>query len=120
MIRARGAVASGAASWIFSPDLLPMSDPYTLLGVAPEADAAAIKTAYHRKLRQFPAHSHPQEFQQIRTAYEAVRAAGASRGDPLQPGPLLVSLDAEALEAVESRVQAACKLQLTDLLRLTF
>lgn len=97
-----------------------MSDPHTLLGVVPEADSAAIKAAYHRKLREFPAHSHPEEFQQIRSAYEAARAARASRGDPLQPGPLLASLDAEALAAVENRVHAACRLQLADLLRLTF
>lgn len=97
-----------------------MSDPYELLGVAPAANPGELKAAYHRKLRQFPAHSHPQEFQQIRAAYDAIRAAGEHRGDPLQPGPLLARLDPAALAAIDSSVRSACRLSLDDLLRLTF
>ena len=97
-----------------------MPHPYDLLDVAPEVTSAELKAAYHRKLRQFPAHSHPQEFQQIRAAYEAIRAAGEHRGDPLQPGPLLDRLDPEALVAIDTRLRASCRLSLTDLLRLTF
>jgi hypothetical protein len=97
-----------------------MPHPYDLLDVAPEATSAELKAAYHRKLRQFPAHSHPQEFQQIRAAYETIRAAGEHRGDPLQPGPLLDRLDPEALVAIDTRLRASCRLSLTDLLRLTF
>lgn len=97
-----------------------MSDPYVVLGLPPNHDAAALKAAYHRRLRECPAHSHPEEFKQIRSAYETLRAAGTSRADPLQPAPLRVSLDPEALAAAERRVQAACRLQLHDLLRLTF
>ena len=97
-----------------------MPHPYDLLDVAPEVTSAELKAAYHRKLRQFPAHSHPQEFQQIRAAYETIRAAGEHRGDPLQPGPLLDRLDPEALVAIDTRLRASCRLSLTDLLRLTF
>ena len=97
-----------------------MSNPHDLLGVAPEATGIELKAAYHRKLRQFPAHSHPQEFQQIRSAYEALRAAGVNRGDPLQPGPMLEGLEPELLDAIECRVRASCRLSLADLLRLTF
>lgn len=96
-----------------------MADPYTLLGLTPEASAAELKAAYHRQLRRFPAHSHPQEFQRIRAAYEQLRAAAAQRGDPLQPGPLLLQLDAEALEALEARVRRSCRIDLATLLRLT-
>lgn len=96
-----------------------MADPYTLLGLTPEASEAELKAAYHRQLRRFPAHSHPQESQRIRAAYDQLRAAAAQRGDPLQPGPLLQQLDAEALEALEARVRASCRIDLATLLRLT-
>ena len=97
-----------------------MDSPYALLGVTPEADPAAIKAAYYRQLRQFPAHSHPQEFQRLRAAYEMVRAAGDRRDDPLQPPPLQVGFDAEQLAAMEARLSSACRLNLQQLLRLTF
>ena len=96
-----------------------MADPYTLLGLTPEASEAELKAAYHRQLRRFPAHSHPQEFQRIRAAYEQLRAAAAQRGDPLQPGPLLQQLDGDVLEALEARVRASCRIDLATLLRLT-
>ncbi|MEB3244074.1 MAG: molecular chaperone DnaJ [Cyanobacteriota bacterium] len=97
-----------------------MSDPYILLAVPPEATAAEIKAAYHRQLRQFPAHSHPREFQELRAAYETIRAAGEHRGDPLRPGPPRDRLDPEALAALDARARASCRLSLADLLRLTF
>jgi hypothetical protein len=97
-----------------------MTHPYDLLDVAPDVTSAELRAAYHRKLRQFPAHSHPREFQQIRAAYETIRAAGEHRGDPLQPGPLLARLDPEVLDALETRLRDSCRLSLADLLRLTF
>lgn len=96
-----------------------MADPYVLLGLTPEASAEELKAAYHRQLRQYPAHSHPQQFQQIRAAYEQLRVAAAQRGDPLQPGPLLVELDAAALEALDVRLREACRIDLATLLQLT-
>lgn len=96
-----------------------MTHPYALLGVTPEATDAELRAAYHRKLRQFPAHSHPQEFQQIRAAYETIRAAGEHRGDPLQPGPLLAQLDPGTLAAIETDLGRRCRLSLAELLRLT-
>ena len=102
-----------------------MADPYALLGVAPEASNAEVKAAYHRQLRQFPAHSHSREFQEIRAAYETIRAAGDHQADPLRPGPLRpgplrARLDPEALDALNARLRASCRLTLVDLLRLTF
>jgi hypothetical protein len=97
-----------------------VADPYALLGLVPQATNAEVKAAYHRQLRQFPAHSHPQQFRQIRAAYDAIRAAGEHRGDPLQPGPLLAQLDPEALASIEASVRNSCRLSLDELLRLTF
>jgi hypothetical protein len=97
-----------------------VADPYALLAVAPQASNAEVKAAYHRQLRQFPAHSHPQEFQQIRAAYDAIRAAGEHRGDPLQPGPLVAQLDQEEVASIDAGVRNACRLSLDELLRLTF
>jgi hypothetical protein len=96
-----------------------MSDPYALLAVPPGASATEIKAAYHRQLRQFPAHSHPLEFQEIRAAYETLRAAGAHQADPLRPGPLRAHLDPEAVDALDVRLRASCRLSLAELLRLT-
>lgn len=96
-----------------------MADPYALLNLPPDADAAALKAAYHRQLRRFPAHSHPEEFQRIRAAYDSLRAAGANRGDPLQPGPLRAELDGEVLAALEARLRRTCRIDLATLLRLT-
>lgn len=96
-----------------------MTDPYALLGLTPAATATEIKAAYHRELRRFPAHSHPQQFQQVRAAYEALRAAGDQDRDPLQPGPLRSQLDATALEAMAERLRHSCRLDLATLLRLT-
>jgi hypothetical protein len=96
-----------------------MTDPYTLLEITPQASEAELKAAYHRQLRRFPAHSHPQEFQRIRAAYDLLRTAAAQRGDPLRPNPLPHPLEAEALAAFEARVRSACRLDLPTLLRLT-
>ena len=96
-----------------------MADPYALLDLPPDADAAALKAAYHRQLRRFPAHSHPEEFQRIRAAYDSLRAAGANRDDPLQPGPLRAELDGEVLAALEARLRRTCRIDLATLLRLT-
>lgn len=96
-----------------------MDDPYALLGLTPAASAAELKAAYHGQLRRFPAHSHPQEFQRIRAAYDTLRAAAEHRGDPLQPGPLLAQLDADALAALDAQVRQACRVDLATLLRLT-
>jgi len=95
------------------------ADPCSLLGVSPEASAAELKAAYHRQLRRFPAHSHPQEFQRIRAAYESLRSAREQRGDPLQPGLLRAQLDAAAVADLEALVRQSCRLDLPTLLRLT-
>ena len=53
-------------------------------------------------------------------ARSIVAALIGRRADPLRPGPLRACLDPEALQALDSRVRASCRLTLADLLRLTF
>ena len=57
-----------------------MTDHYEQLGIAPGATPAEIKAAYHAKLKEFPAHTHPQEFKATRAAYEALRKAPQGGG----------------------------------------
>jgi hypothetical protein len=49
------------------------SDPYVLLGVERDADEKTVRRAYTRLIRRFRPEHHPNEFQQIREAYERVQ-----------------------------------------------
>jgi curved DNA-binding protein CbpA len=57
-----------------------MQDHYDRLGLSAGATSAEIKAAYHAKLKEFPAHTHPQDFKAIRTAYETLRKTPSGRG----------------------------------------
>ncbi len=48
-------------------------NPYTVLGVGPEADDNQIRAAYLARLKQFPPDRAPVEFERIRDAYELLR-----------------------------------------------
>ncbi len=50
-----------------------MSDPYTVLGVTPEADDAFIRDAYLAAIKACPPDRDPRRFQAVRHAYEAIR-----------------------------------------------
>jgi curved DNA-binding protein CbpA len=49
-----------------------MSDPFTLLGVAEDADDATIRQRYLALVRAFPPDREPERFQAYRAAYQAV------------------------------------------------
>lgn len=49
-------------------------DPFGLLGVDSDVDAKTARRAYARLIRQFKPEHSPEEFQRIRSAYEAVRS----------------------------------------------
>ena len=49
-----------------------MSDPFTVLGVAEDADDAEIRRRYLALVRAFPPDRAPERFQELRTAYEAL------------------------------------------------
>ena len=49
-----------------------MRDPFTVLGVAEEADDAEIRRRYLALVREFPPDRAPERFQELRAAYEAL------------------------------------------------
>ncbi|MBE9128671.1 MULTISPECIES: J domain-containing protein [unclassified Coleofasciculus] len=98
-----------------------MNSPYEQLGISPSAPPAQIKAAYHAKLREFPAHTHPQEFKAIRAAYEALSQGNTTQlEDFLTPRPVHASLDPDAIAQLRQRVHQHLELSLEDLIRLTF
>jgi curved DNA-binding protein CbpA len=54
-------------------DIAPGEDPYAVLALARDADDAAIKRAYFQRVRKYPPEQNPEQFQQIRRAYEQLR-----------------------------------------------
>ncbi len=50
--------------------------PFSVLGIAPTLDPAAIKRAYFTALTKHPPHSDPEGFKRIRVAYEALGSRG--------------------------------------------
>lgn len=61
-----------------------------ILEVRPEAGDEHIRAAYLRKVKEYPPDRSPQEFEQVREAYEALRntrrqAQVILGGDPNQP-----------------------------------
>jgi curved DNA-binding protein CbpA len=49
-----------------------MADPFTVLGVADDADDAQIRRRYLALVREFPPDRAPARFQELRTAYDAL------------------------------------------------
>lgn len=98
-----------------------MTSPFDRLGISSTATAAEIKAAYHAKLREFPAHTHPEEFKAIRAAYEATRKGEATKPEEfLQVRPLEASLDSETLAQLRQKALAQIEISLDDLIRETF
>ena len=50
-----------------------MTDPYAVLGLAPDSDDEAIRRRYLELVRQFSPEHHPDRFAAIRAAYESLR-----------------------------------------------
>jgi hypothetical protein len=99
-----------------------MTSHYDRLGISPGATSAEIKAAYHAKLREFPAHTYPEEFKAIRVAYEALRKGETSQPneDFLKLRPLQAELDPEVLKKLHSKAIAQLEMSLDDLIRATF
>lgn len=98
-----------------------MDEHYDLLGVAPGATPEEIKAAYHAKLREFPAHSHPQEFKAVRASYEAIRKGDAGASENFfQVRPLQATVDPELLKQLRERIRQQVEVTLADLIRETF
>ncbi|MEO0770351.1 MAG: DnaJ domain-containing protein [Cyanobacteria bacterium J06649_4] len=97
-----------------------MQEHYDLLKISPEATRAEIKAAYHMKLKEFPAHSHPQEFKAIRGAYEALKKPVQVANDFFDLKPVEANIDKELLASLKSKASAAVEVTLEDLIVLTF
>lgn len=98
-----------------------MTTPYEQLGVTADATPEQIKAAYHAKLKEFPAHSHPQEFKSVRAAYDAIRKGGANQSDNfLTIRPLEATLDQEVLKQLRAKAIAQFAISLEELLKETF
>jgi curved DNA-binding protein CbpA len=50
-----------------------MNDPYSLLGVEPDADDETIRRRYLELVRLFPPEQHPEKFAAVRAAYERLK-----------------------------------------------
>jgi len=50
-----------------------MSDPYLILGVAEDADDAAVEAAYREAIRHCPPERNPSRFEALRGAFELIR-----------------------------------------------
>lgn len=50
-----------------------MNDPYSLLGIEPDADDETIRRRYLELVRQFPPEHHPEKFAAVRAAYERLK-----------------------------------------------
>jgi curved DNA-binding protein CbpA len=51
----------------------PPPDPLAVLGVSGEATDAQVRSAYLRKIKEFPPDRCPDEFERVRDAYEMLR-----------------------------------------------
>jgi curved DNA-binding protein CbpA len=54
-----------------------MPDPYTVLGVPPDADDDAIRRRYLELARTFTPEQHPEKFAAVRAAYDQVKTLDA-------------------------------------------
>lgn len=98
-----------------------MKNDYEILGISVEANLKEIKLAYHKKLREFPAHSHPEEFKGVRQAYENLRQRQRKeKGDFFNPGPMRGEIPQELVESLRKRVTDKVDLSLDELIKLTF
>ncbi|MGA7934170.1 MAG: molecular chaperone DnaJ [Kovacikia sp.] len=99
-----------------------MISPYDRLGITPDATPTQLKAAYHAKLREFPAHTHPEEFKAIRSAYDAIRDGQTANAndDFLQIRPIEVSFDPEQLQQLRQKVLSQLAISVDDLIREMF
>lgn len=98
-----------------------MLSDYDTLGIATDASPDQIKAAYHAKLKQFPAHTHPQEFKAIRAAYENLRKGKSSTDlDLFDFQPIEAQLDETLMQQIKDRAIAQLTVNLEEMIRGTF
>ena len=99
-----------------------MTSPYDRLDISSDASPVEIKAAYHAKLKEFPAHRHPEEFKAIRAAYDAIREGGTPEKDDFffLGRPLEAKLDPEVVQQLRQRVVNQLTVSLEEMIRETF
>ncbi|MBF0350269.1 MAG: DnaJ domain-containing protein [SAR324 cluster bacterium] len=98
-------------------------DPFDLLEISTDADAAKIKQAYFDKIKIYTPDKHPEKFKEIRKAYEeALKMSKQGGGQKKQfrqlkvEGPTLLS----PFDTLREAQQKQIKLSLEKLIQLTF
>jgi len=99
-----------------------MTSPYARLGISSSATPAEIKAAYHAKLKEFPAHRHPEEFKAIRAAYDTIRQGESSEADDFffLVRPLTATLDPSIVQQLRQRVVTQLEVSLEEMIQETF
>jgi hypothetical protein len=98
-----------------------MTSPHDLLGIPVDATPKIAKAAYHAKLREFPAHTHPTEFKAVRTAYEVIQKGITSPNENFfKPSPIGLSIEPTTIAALKQQLTAHLEVSLEELLRSTF
>ncbi|MHB8899010.1 MAG: J domain-containing protein [Thermoguttaceae bacterium] len=81
-----------------------MSNPYQILGVSTDADDAALRRRYLELVRQYPPEKSPQQFAEIRAAYEELRDPAARLEKQLFGSSTAETLD-EIIAELRSQVR---------------
>jgi hypothetical protein len=98
-----------------------MTNPHDLLGISVDATPKIAKAAYHAKLKEFPAHTHPTEFKAVRIAYESIQKGITSpSGNFFKSGPIGISIEPATIESLKQKLTTHLEVSLEDLLRATF
>jgi len=98
-----------------------MKEHYQILEVSSNANQAEIKSAYLAKLREFPAHTHPEEFKAVRKAYEKLKNLQHNDAqDFFEPGIIEANLDPETIYSIKQKALARLELTHEAILKLTF
>ncbi|MGG6268961.1 J domain-containing protein [Leptolyngbya sp. AN03gr2] len=107
------------SSFTMSPSMM---SHYDRLGIPSDATPAQLKAAYHGKLREFPAHSHPEEFKAIRAAYDAIRKGETESRDEdfLKVRPIEATIAPELIQGLKLKAISELDLSIEDLIRETF
>ena len=77
-----------------------MMDPYQILGLAPDADDAAIRARYLELVRRWPPEQAPDRFAAVRAAYERIRDRDSRLRHSLFEAGRTASIDALIEEAL--------------------
>jgi sialic acid synthase SpsE len=97
------------------------SSPYDLLSIPSDATPAQAKAAYHAKLKEFPAHTHPTEFKAIRSAYEAIQKGAAQAAENFfTVRPIELTIEPSVIENLKTKLTAELSVSLDEMLRETF